>query len=164
MAETLGEFARDGLVNIVGSCCGSTPAHVRAIAEAVAGQRPRIAPEIEPATRLSGLQAMTIPGPGGSFVNVGERTNVTGSRKFAKLILEDRFEEAVHVARQQVEAGAQVIDVNMDEAMLDSPAAMTRYLKLLASEPDISAVPIMLDTVGGTSSRPASSASRAAAS
>ncbi len=146
MAETLGQFARDGLVNIVGSCCGSTPAHVRAIADAVAGQAPRVPPEIEPATRLSGLQAMTIPGPGGSFVNVGERTNVTGSRKFAKLILEDRFEEAVDVARQQVEAGAQVIDVNMDEAMLDSPAAMTRYLKLLASEPDISAVPIMLDS------------------
>jgi 5-methyltetrahydrofolate--homocysteine methyltransferase len=146
MAEAIAEFARAGLVNIVGSCCGSTPEHVRAIAAAVRGIAPRVAPVVEPATRLAGLEAMTIPGPGGTFVNVGERTNVTGSRKFARLILEDRFEEAVEVARQQVEAGAQVIDVNMDEAMLDSPAAMTRFLRRIAAEPDISAVPVMVDS------------------
>ena len=145
-AELLGQFARDGLVNIVGGCCGTTPAHVRAVAEAVAGIAPREIPLVERKTRLSGLQAVSIPQPGGVFVNVGERTNVTGSRKFAKLILEDRFEEAVDVARQQVEAGAQLIDVNMDEAMLDSVAAMTRYLNLIASEPDISTVPVMVDS------------------
>ena len=146
MAAEIAEFARSGLVNIVGSCCGSTPDHVRAIATAVAGVAPRVPPAVEPATRLAGLEAMTIPGPGGSFVNVGERTNVTGSRRFARLILEDRFEEAVEVARQQVAAGAQLIDVNMDEAMLDSPAAMTRFLRRIAAEPDISAVPVMIDS------------------
>jgi 5-methyltetrahydrofolate--homocysteine methyltransferase len=146
MAHVLGAFARDGLLNIAGGCCGTTPAHVKAIAEAVAGIPPRELPEIEPKTRLSGLEAVAIPQPGNVFVNVGERTNVTGSRKFAKLILEDRFEEAVEVARQQVEAGAQLIDVNMDEAMLDSEAAMSRFLRLLATEPDISAVPVMIDS------------------
>jgi 5-methyltetrahydrofolate--homocysteine methyltransferase len=145
-AELLGAYARDGLINIAGGCCGTTPAHVRAIAEAVAGVAPRTIPVIERKTRLSGLQVQTIPQPGGVFVNVGERTNVTGSRKFAKLILEDRYDEAVVVARQQVEAGAQLIDVNMDEAMLDSTAAMTRFLNLIASEPDISVVPVMLDS------------------
>ncbi len=145
-AELLGRYARDGLVNLAGGCCGTTPAHVRAIADAVAGVRPREIPVVERKTRLSGLQAVAIPQPGGVFVNVGERTNVTGSRKFARLILEDRYDEAVDVARQQVEAGAQLIDVNMDEAMLDSPAAMTRYLNLIASEPDISAVPVMIDS------------------
>jgi 5-methyltetrahydrofolate--homocysteine methyltransferase len=146
MAHVLGGFARDGLLNIAGGCCGTTPAHVKAIAEAVAGIPPRKLPEIEPKTRLSGLEAVAIPQPGNVFVNVGERTNVTGSRKFAKLILDDRFEEAVEVARQQVEAGAQLIDVNMDEAMLDSEAAMSRFLRLLAGEPDISAVPVMIDS------------------
>jgi 5-methyltetrahydrofolate--homocysteine methyltransferase len=146
MSTAIGQWARDGLVNIVGTCCGSTPAHVKAVVEAVTGLPPRVPPEVERTTRLSGLQVATVPGPGGSFVNVGERTNVTGSRKFAKLVLEDRFDEAVEVARQQVEAGAQLIDVNMDEAMLDSPAAMTRFLRLLAAEPDISAVPIMVDS------------------
>ena len=145
-AELLGQFARDGLVNIVGGCCGTTPAHVRAVAEAVAGIAPREIPVVERKTRLSGLQAVSIPQPGGVFVNVGERTNVTGSRKFAKLILEDRYEEAVDVARQQVEAGAQLIDINMDEAMLDSVAAMTRFINLIASEPDISTVPVMVDS------------------
>ncbi|HYH93542.1 MAG TPA: methionine synthase, partial [Candidatus Saccharimonadales bacterium] len=145
-AELLGQFARDGLVNIAGGCCGTTPAHVRAIAESVGGVPPRAIPAVAPKTRLSGLQSLTIPQPGGLFVNVGERTNITGSRKFAKLILEDRYEEAVEVARQQVEAGAQLIDVNMDEGMLDSVAAMSRYLRLLASEPDISAVPVMVDS------------------
>ncbi|HSL33534.1 MAG TPA: methionine synthase, partial [Candidatus Limnocylindrales bacterium] len=146
MAHVIGGFARDGLVNLAGGCCGTTPAHVRAIAEAVAGLPPRVPPEIESKTRLAGLEALEIPQPGNVFVNVGERTNVTGSRKFAKLILEDRFEEAVEVARQQVDAGAQLIDVNMDEAMLDSAAAMTRFLRLIASEPDISKVPIMIDS------------------
>ena len=118
----------------------------RAIAEAVAGLPPRATAgdrAEDPAIRP---RAVAIPQPGNVFVNVGERTNVTGSRKFAKLILEDRFEEAVEVARQQVEAGAQLIDVNMDEAMLDSEAAMSRFLRLLATEPDISAVPVMIDS------------------
>ncbi|HEX7949327.1 MAG TPA: methionine synthase, partial [Candidatus Limnocylindrales bacterium] len=146
MAAMLGTFARDGIVNICGGCCGTTPAHIRAIAAAVAGIPPRVPPVVERKTRLSGLQALAIPQPGGVFVNVGERTNVTGSRRFARLILEDRYDEAVEVARQQVEAGAQLIDVNMDEAMLDSEAAMTRFLRLIAAEPDISAVPVMLDS------------------
>ncbi len=145
-AELLGQFARDGLVNIAGGCCGTTPAHVRAIADAVEGLPPRAVPAVAPRTRLAGLQSLTIPQPGGLFVNVGERTNITGSRRFAKLILDDRFEDAVEVARQQVDAGAQLIDVNMDEGMLDSVAAMSRFLRLLASEPDISVVPVMVDS------------------
>jgi 5-methyltetrahydrofolate--homocysteine methyltransferase len=145
-AELLKTYARDGIINVAGGCCGTTPAHVQAIAAAVAGLPPRVAPTVERRTRLSGLQALAIPQPGGVFVNVGERTNVTGSRKFARLILEDRFEEGVEVARQQVEAGAQLIDVNMDEAMLDSVEAMTRFLSLIAAEPDISAVPVMIDS------------------
>jgi 5-methyltetrahydrofolate--homocysteine methyltransferase len=140
MAHVLGGFARDGLLNIAGGCCGTTPAHVKAIAEAVAGLPAASCPRSSRRRALPGLEAVAIPQPGNVFVNVGERTNVTGSRKFAKLILEDRFEEAVEVARQQVEAGAQLIDVNMDEAMLDSEAAMSRFLRLLAGEPDISAV------------------------
>ncbi len=145
MAATIKEFGESGLVNIVGGCCGTTPAHIRAIAEAVRGISPRRRPTIEPRLRLSGLEPLNI-GPGTNFVNVGERTNVTGSRKFAKLILEDRYEEALTVARQQVESGAQVIDVNMDEGMLDSAAAMTRFLSLIAGEPDISRVPVMIDS------------------
>jgi 5-methyltetrahydrofolate--homocysteine methyltransferase len=146
MAEVMGRFARDGLVNIAGGCCGTTPAHVRAIAEVVSGLPPRIPPEIPVVTRLSGLEPLTIPTPGNVFVNVGERTNVTGSRKFARLILEDRFDEAVDVAREQVDSGAQAIDVNMDEGMLDSAAAMTRFLNLIAGEPDIARVPVMIDS------------------
>ena len=145
-SSLLGAFARDGIINIAGGCCGTTPAHVQAIAAAVAGVAPRVPPIPESKTRLSGLQAVAIPGPGGVFVNVGERTNVTGSRKFAKLILEDRYDEAVEVARQQVEAGAGLIDVNMDEAMLDSVEAMSRFLRLIAAEPDISVVPVMIDS------------------
>jgi 5-methyltetrahydrofolate--homocysteine methyltransferase len=117
MAATIGGFARDGLVNIAGGCCGTTPAHVRAIADAVAGHPPRIIPDVPVATRLSGLEPLTIPPPGGVFVNVGERTNVTGSRKFARLVLEDRFDEAVDIAVRSNRR--QAIDVNMDEAMLD---------------------------------------------
>ena len=146
MAELMGAFARDGLVNVAGGCCGTTPAHVRAIAEAVAPYAPRLIPDVPVATRLSGLEPLTIPPPGNTFVNVGERTNVTGSRKFAKLVLEDRFDEAVEIAREQVDSGAQAIDVNMDEAMLDSAAAMTRFLNLIAVEPDIARVPVLIDS------------------
>ena len=145
MAEILGEFARSGLVNLVGGCCGTTPAHIRAIAEAVRGVPPRLRPTIEPRCRLSGLEPLTI-GPESLFVNVGERTNVTGSRKFARLILSGDYERAIEVARQQVENGAQMIDVNMDEGMLDSQQAMVTFLRLIASEPDISRVPVMLDS------------------
>ncbi|MEP6574666.1 MAG: methionine synthase, partial [Gemmatimonadota bacterium] len=145
MAEMLGEWAKSGMLNIVGGCCGTTPAHIRAIADAVRGIAPRAVPEIEKRCRLSGLEPLSI-GPDSLFVNVGERTNVTGSRRFAKLILDGQYEQALAVARQQVESGAQVIDVNMDEGMLDSEAAMTRFLRLIASEPDISRVPVMLDS------------------
>ncbi|MEY3951218.1 MAG: methionine synthase [Pseudomonadota bacterium] len=141
----LKEFAELGWVNVVGGCCGTTPDHIRAIAQAVAELSPRDIPSPAVKTRLSGLEPFNID-EDSFFVNVGERTNVTGSRQFAKLILNGDFEQAVAVARQQVENGAQVIDVNMDEAMLDSKAAMTRFLNLIASEPDISRVPIMIDS------------------
>lgn len=145
LAAAIREWARAGLVNIVGGCCGTTPAHIAAIAQAVAGEAPRPLPAPTHATRLAGLEAFTID-DNSLFVNVGERTNVTGSRAFARMILEGRFDDALTVARQQVENGAQVIDINMDEAMLDSVAAMTRFLQLIASEPDISRVPIMIDS------------------
>ncbi len=145
MAGMLGEFARAGLLNIVGGCCGTTPAHIRAIGAAVAGLPPRAIPQLLPQTRLSGLEPYVI-GPDSNFVNVGERTNVTGSAQFKKLILENRYDQALAVARQQVESGAQVIDVNMDEGMLDAEAAMSRFLRLLAAEPDIARVPLMIDS------------------
>ncbi len=145
LAEAIGEWARSGLVNIVGGCCGTTPAHIAAVAAAVEGVAPRKVPESDRRMHLSGLEPFSV-GPDSLFVNVGERTNVTGSRAFAKMILEERFDDALAVARQQVENGAQIIDINMDEAMLDSKAAMERFLKLIASEPDISRVPIMLDS------------------
>ncbi|WP_341930859.1 methionine synthase [Methyloversatilis discipulorum] len=145
MVNHLREWAQSGFLNIVGGCCGTTPDHIRAFAEAMDGMPPRPVPEIERKLRLSGLEAFNV-GADSLFVNVGERTNVTGSRAFAKMILESRFDDALAVARQQVENGAQVIDINMDEAMLDSVAAMERFLKLIASEPDISRVPIMLDS------------------
>ncbi len=141
----LREFAQSGLVNIVGGCCGTTPAHIKAIADAVAAIAPRTVPVIAPQLRLSGLEPFNV-GDDALFVNVGERTNVTGSKMFARLILSGDYSTAVNVARQQVENGAQVIDVNMDEAMLDSQAAMVKYLNLLASEPDISRVPLMIDS------------------
>ncbi len=144
-SRLVGDFARSGFVNIVGGCCGTTPAHIRAIASAVQGLAPRPLAPIEPCLRLSGLEALNL-GPGSLFANVGERANVTGSRQFARLILDGQFEQAVAVARQQVENGAQIIDVNMDEAMLDSPAAMRRFLNLIASEPDIARVPLMIDS------------------
>ncbi len=145
MAPALREWAQAGLLNLVGGCCGTTPDHVRAIAEAVAGLPPRRVPTLERHTRLSGIDALTLR-PDANFVNVGERTNVTGSPKFAKLVLGGNYEEAVSVARQQVENGAQLIDVNMDEGLLDSEAAMTRFLNLIAAEPDVARVPVMVDS------------------
>ena len=145
MAETLGEFARSGLLNVVGGCCGTTPDHIRAIAAAVRGVPPREIPDRPRRCRLSGLEPLTI-GPETLFVNIGERTNVTGSRRFARLIQEERYEDALAVARQQVENGAQLLDVNMDEGLLDSEAAMTKLLRLIASEPDISRIPVVVDS------------------
>lgn len=144
-ARLLKEFAQSGFVNMAGGCCGTTPEHIAAIADAVKGLAPRRVPSLEPAMRLSGLEPLNVKADS-LFVNVGERTNVTGSKQFARLVLEDRFDEALAVARQQVENGAQIIDVNMDEAMLDSKAAMVRFLNMLASEPDIARVPIMIDS------------------
>ncbi len=145
MAEVLGQFAKDGLLNLVGGCCGTTPEHVRQIAEAVKPHAPRKKPDLPVRCRLSGLEPVVI-GPETLFVNVGERTNVTGSAHFAKLIREEDFDAALAVARDQVENGAQLIDVNMDEGMLDSEAAMKRFLNLIAAEPDISRVPVMIDS------------------
>jgi 5-methyltetrahydrofolate--homocysteine methyltransferase len=139
------EFATSGFLNIAGGCCGTTPAHIKAIAEALKGIPPRRIPELEKKCRLSGLEPFNI-GDDSLFVNVGERTNVTGSKMFARLVLAGDYPTAVNVARQQVENGAQVIDINMDEAMLDSQFAMTKYLNLIASEPDISRVPLMIDS------------------
>ena len=145
MAGVLREFAASGLVNLVGGCCGTTPAHIRAITEAVRDLPPRRPPTPEPRLRLSGLEPLII-GPDSIFVNVGERTNVTGSRKFAKLVLGGEYEPALEIARQQVESGAQMLDVNMDEGMLDSEQAMTTFLRLIAAEPDISRVPAVIDS------------------
>jgi 5-methyltetrahydrofolate--homocysteine methyltransferase len=144
-AAILGEFARSGFVNVVGGCCGTTPAHITAIAAAVAGVSPRRVPERPPRLRLAGLEQFEltddIP-----FVNVGERTNVTGSAKFRRLVTNGEFDEALDVARQQVENGAQIIDVNMDEGLLDSKQAMVTFLNLIAAEPDIARVPVMIDS------------------
>ncbi len=145
MAAHLAEWADAGLLNIVGGCCGTTPAHIRAIAQAVAGKSPRAVPDRPPRLRLSGLEPVVI-GPESNFVNVGERTNVTGSARFKKLILAGDYDAAVEVAREQVEGGAQIIDVNVDEGMLDGVEAMTTFLNLIAAEPDISRVPVMLDS------------------
>ena len=145
MAKTIAEFAQSGLLNIVGGCCGTTPEHIKAIAEAIAPIKPRKIPEIAPACRLSGLEPFTID-TNSLFVNVGERCNVTGSAKFKRLILEENYDEALQVALQQVENGAQIIDVNMDEGMLEAIPAMVKFLNLIASEPDISRVPIMVDS------------------
>ena len=145
MADILEGFAKDGLVNIVGGCCGTTPQHITAIAERVNQYSPRPIPEGEKLMKLSGLEPLTIK-PETNFVNIGERTNVTGSRKFARLITENQYDEALEVAKDQVEGGAQVIDVNMDEGMLDSEEAMVKFLNLIASEPDIAKLPIMIDS------------------
>ncbi|MEW6543264.1 MAG: methionine synthase [Nitrospirota bacterium] len=145
MSADLRDFAANGWLNLVGGCCGTTPAHIKAIAEAVRDLPPRVPSRPEPFTRLSGLEALTIR-PESNFVNVGERTNVTGSPAFAKLIKAGDFEAALGVARQQVEGGAQVIDVNMDEGLLDSKGSMEQFLHLVASEPDIARVPVMIDS------------------
>src|SRR6201984_1055307 len=145
LAPQLREWAQNGWLNIVGGCCGTTPPHIKMIADAVRGLPRRTAPQVEPYTRLSGAEALTIR-PDTNFVNVGERTNVTGSPKFSKLILAGQYEAALVGAKQQVENGAQIIDVNMDEAMLDSEKAMTTFMNLVASEPDIARVPIMIDS------------------
>ena len=145
MAGLLEEFARSGFVNIVGGCCGTTPEHIKAIAAVVAKIAPRPVPRVPVLSAFSGLEPLIIR-PDSNFINIGERANVTGSRKFARLILEGNYEEALSIARQQVEAGAQMIDVNMDEAMLDSEKAMVRFLNLIASEPEISRVPVMIDS------------------
>ena len=145
MGEQVGEWASSGLVNILGGCCGSTPEHIKAIADAIDGLPPRKIPEIKPECRLSGLEAFNI-GDDSLFVNVGERANVTGSAKFKRLILNEEFEEALDICRAQVEDGAQVVDINMDEGMLDGKAAMVRFMNLIASEPDISKVPLMVDS------------------
>jgi 5-methyltetrahydrofolate--homocysteine methyltransferase len=145
MAEALREFAESGFLNIVGGCCGTTPEHIRAMAQALDGLPPRPIPRLETRTRLAGLDPVSI-GEDSLFVNVGERTNVTGSRRFRRLIAEDDYAAALEVARDQVEGGAQILDVNMDEGLLDSVAAMRRYLNLLAAEPDISRIPVMLDS------------------
>jgi 5-methyltetrahydrofolate--homocysteine methyltransferase len=145
MAKNIREWADSGFLNIVGGCCGTSPAHIQAIAKAVGDIRPRTVPKIEPQCRLSGLEPFNI-GPDTMFVNVGERTNVTGSAAFKKLILNNEYDKALEVARSQVENGAQIIDINMDEAMLDGEAAMGTFLNLIASEPAISRVPVMIDS------------------
>src|SRR5262249_44716213 len=145
MAEQMGEFAASGIVNIVGGCCGTTPDHIRAIAAAVAGKKPRQIPSVPPRLRLSGLEAFTLT-PAIPFVNVGERTNATGSARFRKLITAGDYTAALAVARDQVENGAQILDVNMDEGLLDSEKAMTTFLNLIAAEPDIARVPLMIDS------------------
>ncbi len=145
MADVLKDFIKDGLLNIVGGCCGTTPVHIKAVAALVEGKSPRKLPEIPPLPRYSGLEPLTVT-KDTLFINVGERTNVTGSKKFANLIVNGKFEEALAIALQQVEGGAQIIDVNMDEGMLDSEEAMTHFLHLIASEPDISKLPIMIDS------------------
>src|SRR5450830_1071013 len=144
-SSLLKDFAQSGFVNVAGGCCGTTPAHIKAIADTVASIAPRKVPEGKHEMLLSGLEPFII-NDDSLYVNVGERTNVTGSKAFARLILNEQYDEALAVARQQVENGAQIIDINMDEAMLDSQAAMTRFLNLIASEPDIARVPIMIDS------------------
>lgn len=145
MARQVGEWAQAGFLNIIGGCCGTTPEHIAAMAKAVEGVPPRRLPDIPVACRLAGLEPLTIDA-NTLFVNVGERTNVTGSARFKRLIKEEKYNEALDVARQQVESGAQIIDINMDEGMLDAEAAMVRFLNLIAGEPDIARVPIMIDS------------------
>ena len=145
MAGYISEWAQSGLVNIVGGCCGTTPDHIRAIAQAVADIPPRVIPDRPVACRLAGLEPLTID-ENSLFVNVGERTNITGSARFKRLIKEGNYQEALDIARNQVENGAQIIDINMDEGMLDSQAAMVRFLNMISGEPDIARVPIMIDS------------------
>ncbi|MGB5530345.1 MAG: methionine synthase, partial [Ignavibacteriaceae bacterium] len=145
MASVLEDFLASGFVNIVGGCCGTTPDHIKAISEIVKNYKPRIPKNQEPYLRLSGLEPVVLR-PDSNFMNVGERTNVTGSKKFARLIKDNNYDEALSVARDQVDGGAQVLDINMDEGMLDSEAAMTKFINLLEAEPDIAKLPIMVDS------------------
>ncbi|MEI7810832.1 MAG: methionine synthase [Ignavibacteria bacterium] len=145
MAAILKDFADSGFINIVGGCCGTTPDHIGEIADIVSGLTPRKLHQTEPYLRLSGLEPLVIR-PESNFINIGERTNVTGSKKFARLILSENYEEALSVARQQVEGGAQVLDINMDEGLLDSEKAMTKFIYLIGSEPDIAKLPLMIDS------------------
>ncbi|MCB0685919.1 MAG: methionine synthase [Saprospiraceae bacterium] len=145
MTAYIREFAESGLVNIIGGCCGTTPEHIKLMVEGVSGVKPHQVKSRSGYTCLSGMEPLIIR-PDANFINIGERTNVTGSRKFARLIKEDKYEEALEVARQQVEGGAQIIDVNMDEGLLDSEQAMTKFLNLIASEPDIARLPVMVDS------------------
>jgi len=145
MGHQIEDFLQAGFLNIVGGCCGTTPAHIQRIAELAKTAKPRKVPHADSLMHLSGLEPLTLR-PESNFLNVGERTNVTGSKKFLRLIKEENYEEALSIAKDQVDGGAQVIDVNMDEGMLDSEAAMTKFLNLIASEPDISKVPIMIDS------------------
>ena len=145
MSDILDDFLASGFVNIIGGCCGTTPDHIKAISEIVKKHKPRVPQKQKPYLRLSGLEPVVLR-PDSNFMNIGERTNVTGSKKFARLIKENNFDEALSVARNQVENGAQVLDINMDEGMLDSEAAMTKFLNLLEAEPDIAKLPIMIDS------------------
>ena len=145
MVQEMREWASSGFINIMGGCCGTTPAHIRAMAKSVEGIKPRVIPVIPKACRLSGLEPFTID-DNSLFVNVGERTNVTGSAKFRKLIKDEKYDEALSVAREQVENGAQIIDINMDEGLIDSKFAMQHFMNLIAGEPDIARVPIMIDS------------------
>ena len=145
MAMQLGEFSDSSLVNIIGGCCGTTPEHIMEFVNNVKGKVPRHVPDVDPFTKLSGLEPLVIR-PDSNFINVGERTNVTGSLRFKRLIKEDKFDDALSVARQQVENGAQIIDINMDEGLINSENVMVRFLRLISSEPDISKVPIMIDS------------------
>ena len=145
MASQIADFAESGFVNIVGGCCGTTPDHIRAIAETVSTVKPRIKPEPAAELRLSGLEPLFVNTTTG-FINVGERTNVTGSKKFARLVREEKYDEALSIARQQVENGAQIIDINVDEGMLDSEKVMRDFINLIASEPEIAKVPLMIDS------------------
>src|SRR5258707_1305243 len=145
MAKALHEFAANGWLNMVGGCCGTTPRHIRAIAEAVAGLPPRVLPSVPAWSSFSGDEALRIR-PESNFIMIGERTNITGSRRFARLIKNGDYQEAVAVARDQVDGGANILDVNMDEGMIEGEAAMTRFLRLVAGEPAIAKIPIMIDS------------------
>jgi 5-methyltetrahydrofolate--homocysteine methyltransferase len=145
MGHHIEDFLKSGFLNIVGGCCGTTPEHIRKISALAKQSKPRRVPHVEPYLRISGLEAVTLR-PDSNFMNVGERTNVTGSKKFLRLIREEKYEEALSVAKDQVEGGAQVIDINMDEGMLDSSAAMKTFLNYYASEPDVAKLPVMIDS------------------
>src|SRR5688572_28636415 len=145
MGHHIHDFLEHDFLNIVGGCCGTTPAHIRKIAELAKNVKPRKKPQRDHMLHLSGLEAVTLR-PESNFMNVGERTNVTGSRKFAKLIIDENYEAALAIAKDQVDGGAQVIDVNMDEGMLDSQQVMSRFINMVTAEPDISRLPIMIDS------------------